>query len=501
MRTRTIFISVLLILSAAFYVACDTGITGDLNPNQPPRTFLTVNEINLPEGERLVSQVTISWWGDDPDGYIVGYEFRIGDDPGEPWTFTTNTDSTFVLPIEEGDQDADVRFTVRAVDNDGAVDPDPASLVFPIRNSPPSISFKTNETPPDTTYRVFSFGFEATDPDGDANLNRIEIALNDSTDWFELDVNISFVTFRVDDTVEPATAQLFLGRALNTTQATFDSINLDEVNEFYIRAVDNAGAISPVVVHEWFIKRQTSRILFLNDFEGSASNSRAELHLGLLSELGFTEVDYLNISDGQATGGRRVPFTNALHDRSLAEPTINLMMAEWDHIYWMSNNLDRNIGYAIEYTTRFFNEGGTMFINIPTKNVPSDNPIFQFLPFQQMEQLPSGQQSFYIASGSEIMANEEVLTDPPTLVFRRNLLSYYPLIPFGETVELFEANFQTRAPITGQISDFDGSKLISSTNPEENILYFGIDLTEFTEGSDLVRLLEITCIETLGFQQ
>jgi len=501
MQKRTIFISLLLIAAAALYTACDTGVSGDFNENQPPKTFLTINDINLPEGERLVSQVNISWWGDDPDGYIVGYEFRIGDDPDEPWTFTTRTDSTFVLPIEEGDQDADVRFTVRAVDNEGAVDPEPPSLVFPIRNSPPNISFRTNETPPDTTYRVFSFGFTASDPDGDANLNRLEIALNDSSSWLELDVNINFVTFRVDDTVEPATAELFLGRALNTTQETFDTIFLDDMNEFYVRAVDNAGAISQIGVHEWYIKRQTSNILFLNDFEGSASNTRAELHLNLLAELGFTEVDYIDISDGQATGGQRVPFTTALPARALAEPTINLMMAEWDHIYWMSNNLDRNIGYAIEYTTRFFDEGGTMFINMPTKNVPSDNPIFQFLPFQRMETLPTGEQSFFIANGSEIEANEDVLDNPPQLTFRRNLLSYYPIIPFGETVELFEADFQTRAPITGQISDFDGSKLISSTNPEENILFFGIDLTEFTEDSDLVRLLEITCIETLGFQQ
>ncbi|MCH8568513.1 MAG: hypothetical protein LAT67_09625 [Balneolales bacterium] len=489
----------LLLISLALS-SCDAEMKGDFNANQPPNTFLTVNEINLPEGDRLVSQVNISWWGDDPDGYIVGYEFRIGDDQTEPWTFTTRTDSVFVLPIEEGNMDADVRFTVRAIDNDGDVDPDPPSLLFPIRNSPPVIAFRSNETPPDTTYRVFSFGWNASDPDGDANLNRIEVALNDTTEWQAVPTNISFLTVRVDDTVSPATSQVFFGRALNTTDLQFDTININGDNIFYVRAVDNAGAISPVVEHEWYIKEQTSRILFLNDFQGGNSASRAEFHLGLLEQVGITQVDFIDISDGAATGGNRVLFSQAFPDRSLAQPTINTMLAEWDHIYWISDNLDRNIGYALEITLNFFENGGTMFINIPTKNVPADNPIFQFLPFQRMESLPTGQQSFFIANQSQIIPADD-LPNPPTLTFRRNLLPYYPVIPFGETVELFEANFQLRAAVTGAISEFDGSKLISATNPDESILFFGIDLTEFTAESDLARLLEITCTEILGFQQ
>lgn len=501
MRTRTISVLVALAVSALFYSACDTGLKGDLNENQPPSTFFTVNEINLPEDVRLVSQVNISWWGDDPDGYIVGYEFQIGDE-NEPWVFTTRSDSTFVLPIEEGNMDADVRFSVRAIDNDGAVDPNPPSLVFPIRNSPPEIGFVSNETPPDSTFRVFSFGWNASDPDGDANLNRIEVALNDSTEWQEIPVDITFLTVRIDDTVEPATSQVFLGRGLNSSGITFDSINLDGDNEFYIRAVDNAGAVSPTAVHEWYIKRQTSRILFLNDYFGSNSNAIAQLHLDILADLGFTQIDYMDISDGLATGGRRVPFSQAFPDRSLAQPTINLMLAEWDHIYWLSDNLDRHIGYGIEITTQFFDNGGTMFINIPTKNISPENPMFEFLPFERMEILPSGQQSFILANNSEIKPDDDFIDNPPFLAAGGNLISYYPIVPFGESVPLFEGDFRTRNPsFIGGTSDFDGSKLISATNPDENIVFFGIRFQDLSADSDLSRLVELTCIEILGFQQ
>ncbi|MFN2373586.1 MAG: hypothetical protein ABR545_07205, partial [Cyclonatronaceae bacterium] len=92
------------------------------------------------------------------------------------------------------------------------------------------------------------------------------------------------------------------------------------------------------------------------------------------------------------------------------------------------------------------------------------------------------------------------ITDPPRLVFRRNQLAAVPIVPFGETVRLFEADFKTR-PVFGQPIDFEGSKLISATNPQESILFFGIDLSEFTADSDLTRLIRFAAIETLGFQQ
>lgn len=466
--------------------------------NKPPKTFFTVNEVNLPEGQRLVSQVSISWWGDDEDGYVVGYEFLIGDESENDWVFTTRTDSVFILPIEEGDMDADVRFSVRAVDNDGAVDPDPPYLVFPIRNSPPEIQFAMNETPPDTTYRVFSFGWNASDPDGDANLNRIEFSLNDTTQWHQVDVNIDFITVQVNE--NHTSAEVMLGRALRDSDIELDNLNINGDNTFRVRAVDNAAAVSEIAEYEWYIKEQTSNILFLNDYQGNSSQQRADLHLSLLAANGIAEVDYLDISDGTAQGGNRVLFSSAFHDRSLAQPTINKMLANWDHIYWISDNLDRNIGYAIEITLDFFDNGGTMFVNIPTKNVPSDNPIFSFLPFASMEPLPSGKQSFLIRNESEITANSEI-NNPPFLQIRRNIIGYYPLNPFGETVELFEAEYYTRAQITGDQERYEGSNLISAVSPGNDLLYFGVDFNEFTEASELERLIEILCIETLGFQQ
>lgn len=484
---------------------CDSGITGTVNENIPPSTSLTVNAINLPENERLTSQINISWWGDDPDGYVVGFEFFIGEgytDPTAEWSFTTKNDSIFVLPIKEGELDDDVRFTVRAVDNDGAVDLNPPSLVFPIRNSPPDIRLVNNETPPDTTYRVFSFGVEASDADGFANLNRIEVALNDTSSagsWVQLEPNVTLLTMRIDDTIANPTATISVGRSLISTGEAFTSINLDAENTIYFRSIDNAAAISAVREFTWYVKRQTSKVLFLNDYFGANSAAREQLHRQALASAGITQVDYINITDGSATGGRRVPLSNAFPNRSLSAPTINAMLAEWDHIYWISDNLDRNIGYALELTTVFFRNGGTMFINIPTKVLFDDNPLLEFLPFERVQPVPQGQQSFIIQNNS-IAAPAPDLVNPPNLQFRRNLLGAFPVVPFGNSVNLFEAPFRVRR-VTGQIADFDGPKLISATNENRSVLYFGIDLSEFTANSELGRLIELTCLEILGFEQ
>jgi len=288
--------------------------------------------------------------------------------------------------------------------------------------------------------------------------------------------------------------------ALQASDIVFDTVLPDGDNEFFVRAVDNAAAVSEVISYEWHVKRQQSNILFLNDFQGTNSMARFNLHADLLAQAGITEIDYMDISDGTPTGGRRVQLSQAFPDRSLASPTTNLMLAEWDHIYWISDNLDRNIGYALEMTLDFFEQGGTMFVNIPSKFVSDDNPLLQFLPFERVEPVPSGEQSFYIGGGSEMQASAE-LQNPPQLTFRRTRTSEHPIVPFGETVALFEAPFQVRGGFPPTVKDFEGSKLISATNPEENLIYFGVDFSEFTEDSDLIGLVNLLVIDILEFQQ
>jgi hypothetical protein len=490
-----------IVLISLMIASCDAGLSGELKDNIPPKTFLTFSDLSLPDDERLVSQIRLSWWGDDPDGYVVGYELLIGEESESSWSFTTRTDSVFVLPIEEGNQTADVRFSVRAIDNKGAHDPDPPVVVFPIVNSPPNISFNSLETPPDTTFRIVSFGWIATDPDGQANLNRIEIALNDTTNWSVIPIDFNLITLRVNDEADPPTARVLLGRSAIPSDIYLDPVLLDAENTLFIRAVDNAGARSEVREESWYLKKQRSRILFIHDYEGTVGAARVAQHMSYLKNNGFELIDFLDLSAGTAQSGQRIPFSNALHNRALVDPTINLMFAEWDHIYWLSNSLDRNIGYALEMTLRFFQNGGTMFINIPTdmESRPDDNPLFQFLPFEKIAGLPPQSNRFQIEAGTQFIPDESIV-NPPVMTFRRRLIANPPVFPFSDSIKLFEAEVLSRS-FTGALSPYTDTRLFAVTNPDESVLFVGVDLSEFTPESDFNRFIELTCKEILGFQQ
>ncbi|HZH72951.1 MAG TPA: hypothetical protein VFD91_10700, partial [Mariniphaga sp.] len=355
-------------------------------------------------------------------------------------------------------------------------------------------------------------------------LNRIEIALNDTTladSWKEIPLEVKLVTLRITEINGEITAEALFGQSAVESDIIFDDVNLNENNEFHIRSIDNAAAVSEVKSHLWYVKEQTSRILFINDYFGFSSQDVANAHLELLNGIGLNQVDYLNISDGNVIGGTRVPLSNAFPDRSLAAPTINLMLAEWDYIYWISDDLDRNIGYALELTTKFFVQGGKMFINIPIEFLADRNPLFQFLPFQAVQaepaqQYPRRSPTFQVQRCSEITATDEI-NYTPSLRMRRSVQPANPIISFDQSVSLFDAKFRLILRNPTEIGSYDGPATIATMNPEQSILYFGFDFMDFTTidnnpckdsetgeslpPSDMEGLLDFLLIETLGFDQ
>ncbi len=500
-------------LMLAGMVSCDAGLTGNLKENQPPRTFLTVNEINLDEDNsaerRLVSQVHISWWGDDPDGYVVAFEYAITDrdwiytpeTEGEvDWTYTERTDSVFVLPIPPGEKVADVRFTVRAIDNDGLRDPEGASVVFPIENSPPEVTIhrvntpqQEMEAPPDTTYHVASIGWTATDPDGDDNLSHFEVVINDTlAEWTRIPVDVSFISFRITEPAgDQTSAAVYLGRSFSRSDIVLDNFRMDSDNTFYIRAVDNAEARSPIENFSWYIKQQTSRVLLINDYAGVARQEAMTRHRQILRDIGITQFDYLETLDGVASGGQKVPLSSAFHRP--VDPTLNQVLAEWDHIYWVSDDLDRNITYALRSTIDFFENGGTMFVNIPTKRLDEDDAIFNFLPFERLERVPPGLTSFQIPNNTRLLPIEPAQLD--TLRITRDSQSAYPLFPAGDTRMFYNAEFRTR-PFFDPNLDF--SKLLVSGSADNSIIFFGYQLERIEGGEALNRTIRFL-LDELNF--
>jgi hypothetical protein len=91
---------------------------------------------NIPlESDTLFALVTLHWDGEDNDGYIDGYEYRyithrvfMGDSIVQEWKFTKETSLT--IPFLSDDELNRQVFQVRAIDNNGQADPEPAQKEF-----------------------------------------------------------------------------------------------------------------------------------------------------------------------------------------------------------------------------------------------------------------------------------------------------------------------------------------------------------------------------------
>ena len=494
---RLLYLPLLLL----FLPACETALEGNLNENMPPSTFLTVDEINLEDENRLSSQINISWWGNDPDGFIKGFEVAVGDTSNAEWLFTNRTDSTFLLPITPGQGFDDVLFSVRAVDNDDARDPEPASIIFPIKNTPPLVEFNLQELPPDTTFTITSFGWTVDDPDGRQNLLSTEIAFNDTTEqsWIEISLpddntNELFITLLINDEgQELATAEILLGRNLRSSELIAENIRTNAVNKFFVRTTDRADAKSEVISTEWFIKRQTSNILVLNDDNSFSSASSFQFHTQALQNLGL-DFDFWIINDGSADSGRKVRLSSEFP--SVINPTLRLILSQWEYIYWFSNDINRNITFAQDILSDFFSNGGRLFATIPMTSLPDDDLIFSFLPVDQLVPLPELSTSFLLQNGAEVSPR----FDGPLLEVNQRLTTIVPMQPIGSATAIYDADFRVRR-FDGSTREFDGVETISMINSERNFIFFGMDLQTVNANNNIDALLQQLLINELGFGQ
>jgi len=475
--------SILLLLAV---VGCeDTGLQGDGLTNQAPNTSLTVDEVNRSGDNRLISQIRISWWGDDPDGYVSGFEYRINE--SGDWAFTLRNDSTFILPMPEGQDSSDVVFEVRSIDNDGLEDSSPASLVLPIKNSIPSVSFKQLQTPPDTTFSLFGFGWEAFDPDGRQNLLYTEIAFNDSSsNWLRIPVQENFLHFDVNDQGE---ATVYFGESYRNSSFTTAGIVLDAENTFFIRVVDQALKTSEIRQFTWFVKSQKSRLLILNDDVSTDSGPRLASYLASLSALGYS-FDLWNINDGDANAA----ISNAFPKTT--EPTLLKTIGKWDAIVWFTNDIERNLRFAQDITRDFFEEGGKMLATGPIKRLPFRDPLLNFIPIASYGELTGIQTGFVLNNNTAITSSESAA---PSLANRGRINNLNPFLEAPGAKAIYKTTFRLTT-ILGSTQAYSGPNTVAVLNPEGNFLFFGLEPADVTTTDNLSSFFQYLLREELTIQ-
>lgn len=203
---------------------------------------MALEAINLSGDDRLNSEVRLSWFGTDRDGFVVGFEISLDN---TNWDYTTTQDSTFIFNIPPGQDTVDIDFYVRAIDNNNNTDATPAFIRVPLKNTPPEVEFNNDRGPADTAFIASTFFWNASDPDGDQTVERVFMKFNEGT-WTEVDKNQTLISFVVDTGVAngDATASIYYGAQNNAETFTIDGLKVNDQNVLYIKAEDIAGAES-----------------------------------------------------------------------------------------------------------------------------------------------------------------------------------------------------------------------------------------------------------------
>ncbi|MBK6915737.1 MAG: hypothetical protein IPH11_19510 [Ignavibacteriales bacterium] len=519
-KITTYLFYILGITAAIVSTGCYDELVNNPNTNNSPETFVFLYPDSSISGQ--TSQLTVSWWGDDPDGLIIGYYFKwVGID--SLWTFTTSRDSTFSLPI--GTIDTTFDFQVSAVDNYGngfydediiqnqidygaepysdsngngfydpnekyfdigLIDPTPASTKFPIKNSTPQIFWSDLSFLPDTSFPVMTFGWTASDLDGESSITNINIALNDTNNFISLSGSTRLITLRIVDynALNPMMEILINGSELNINPDDLPGINLNNDNKIYIQAEDISGAKSAFISlpdsnSTWFVKKPTSEFLIVDNYEVSDLNND-------ISVKNFYNNAFNQIGSGLLTGklntldiaGSTLPYESVTFPE-----TIKL----FNYVFWYSNSKPRMDLLSLT-TNKFVDGGGKIAMSLTFEDSTSvfqfDVPTIQgFLPIDSLGQdRPVG----FVFSGT-------VFPSSPNLD--------YPSLTISSTVSSLRTYYPN--PITAQkVYDISASNLngnIGFKTNDDNLFFIGIPLFQADGGdSNVIPLLEKIFIEDFG---
>ena len=312
------------------------------------------------------SKQELNWWGDDPDGDIIGYYYRWNTD--SDWIYTEKEGGIFYVPIRTK---LDIfSFEIKAVDNEGNEDNTPAKLVVPIQNSSPQISFRYLSNPQisdiggDTsfTFPTRTFVWDLYDQDGNETITDILYTLNDTCD----------------------TCWSYLAGDVNSITLT----NLDTgINTIYLKCKDIAGAESdriqfpdstmPDNAQVWWVKPLIGDVLIVDDYPLDNANNALNWYESLM--------DTLVGADGYSIWeiGDELPY-------SATDLSANLNY--FKHVVWFAaynNTASANDTYnaAEASLISFIMGGGNLFIN----TIDFEDTTFTWFPLDSLITLnPNG---------------------------------------------------------------------------------------------------------------
>lgn len=460
-RRKLFFFAALSLLLAG---ACSQNFTDNPKPNRPPETYISIFSDNVLNAS--ISKKTINWWGDDPDGLVVGFIYSFdprapnveswdAQAPVEGWIYTTNNQETFTLRLSG--TDTVYTFRVKAVDDYGAADPTPAVQEFPIINTRPEVEFVPFTDVPETTFTVVNFNWRGIDLDGDDTIAGYQWALDDSSNaaaWHELPAG---------------TASLLLTAADGLTEGE---------HVFYLRAIDIAGATSAIArmprdtADVWFVREPKSSFLLLDDYNVS-DNTDAFYRATFRSLVGEVEVWDIK-SKGKAL-----------------EPPTGLAFREtlklFDRVFWYADT-EPNLEKAQVSVIDFLDSGGKLIMTTSFQEFASN--IGDPLAFSPVDSL--GPKIRRITRNQRLLPGPEFAGAgfPELTVGTAIIPNVFPLVPKLSSKVLYL--------LPENAGVWEGTPAMAVVDGTSSFVFFGLPIVALDGQGNVAQMLEKILTQVLG---
>lgn len=425
---------VIIIALLALLTSCDKG---EKQANMAPDTYISIKEINLAGESRLNSTVKLNWYGSDADGYISSYDISI--DGGNNWLNTEKEDSTFIFSISAGSDTVDIDFRVRAIDGEGLVDPEPAQLIIPVKNTPPVVNFNSRLMPQDTVWAVASISWAAADIDGDQTINQIFVKVNEG-DWYEINPDQNFISLIADDPGRTGAgpAEVYFG-STEPEANLIDGLRVNDTNLVYIKATDIAGSESVVDTSESFYLKSVDADLLVI----AAHNTAKSFYVDNLNNTypSYDLIDYY--------------IDNGVNQPKYWNPTFNLLIKQYDKLLiFTENSLFEDaqtqqeqliLEAAAPALQEFLDANGKAWVNAIFPNDFSPNSaLFETLP---MESISQSSQGYAILNPDSLILPGNSSYD--TIQASRIITGLDPFNLTADAEALYRGQLEIRPPWTG----------------------------------------------------
>jgi len=474
-------------------ISCDDSIltpNGNLLPDTKIYLDTILNQQN--------SRVNVSWSGDDPDGLVIGYAISWNE---KDWYFTRKNDSTFALQVESSD--TNFVFSVASIDNslkqypnegeklaftdkngndrlddgeifpllDGAIDPIPSRLQFPIKNSPPIIAWGNDTSAksaiavalPDTTFSFATFKFFVSDPDGDATLETIEVSLNDSS-------------MTAKWTPIPKNTRLF-------SLSAKDGLQLNSNNILYLRARDIGKLRSKILTYPapgktWYVQGSKGPILLIKD---SGNRDADNFYLKALNAMNTGKFsgrfDVLDINTTKTTDAPAKtipPFISPMFIESLKL---------YSAVIWYTDK-SPSMSLAQQSLVEYMRAGGkVLFIADLPAPLSEDmrTEIRDFSPIDSIGKQEVSSDPLAIRNGTEFLGIPHGSITYPNLTKEKGSVLVYPLYPKANAKSVY------RLP---ENPKWTGSPILGAIDDESDMVFLHLPLHLLNVNDQAIQLME-----------